>query len=89
MEKSFKLKIVTPEEEFFVGDVVSLNCKTTDGRRGVLANHCPMLAALISTTTWLDGTNGKKYRAQTSGGVLKMRKNNAMILCDWAKWIEE
>lgn len=88
MEKSFKLKIVTPEMEFFKGDIISLNCETTDGRRGVLANHCQMLAALISTTTRFEDINGKKYRAETSSGVLKVTKNNAVILCDSANWIE-
>lgn len=87
MEKSFKLKIVTPEEEFFIGDVVSLNCATTDGRRGILANHCAMLAALIPTTTRFEDTEGKKYKSTTSQGVLKVRKNNVVILCDSAEWV--
>ncbi|MEG2934944.1 MAG: hypothetical protein RR844_00480 [Clostridium sp.] len=86
MGNVFKLKIVTPEEDFFEGDVVSLNCETTDGRRGVLANHCAMLAAIIPTITAFEDASGKKYEAKTSQGVLKVKKNNAVILCDSASW---
>lgn len=86
MAKAFKLKIVTPEIDFFEGDVVSLNCETTDGRRGILANHCAMLAALTPTITTFEDVRGKKYRANTSQGVLKVKENNVVILCDSAIW---
>jgi len=89
LEKSFKLKIVTPEEEFFIGDVVSLNCATIDGRRGILANHCAMLAVLIPTITRFQNAEGKNYKANTSQGVLKVKKNNVVILCDFAEWVSE
>lgn len=89
MEKVFKLKIVTPEEDFFEGDVVSLNCETTDGRRGVLANHCAMLAAVIPSITAFEDASGRKYKAKTSQGVLKVKKNNVVILCDSASWEEK
>lgn len=88
MGSAFKLKIVTPEEDFFEGDVVDLNCETTDGRRGVLANHCAMLAALIPTITTFEDVAGKKYKAKTSQGVLKVKKNHVVILCDSASWDE-
>lgn len=87
MEKSFKLKIVTPEEEFFSGDVVRLTCETTDGLRGILANHCAMVAVLIPTTTSFKNTQGKNYKANTARGVLKVRENNVTILCDSAEWL--
>lgn len=86
MENVFKLKIVTLDENFFEGDVVNLNCETTDGRRGVLANHCPMIAALIPTTTSFEDKTGKKYRAKTSQGVIKVKNNDAIILCNYASW---
>lgn len=86
LDKAFNLKIGTPDEEFFQGEVISLNCETTDGRRGILANHCSMLAALIPTKTRFEDTTGKKYEANTSQGILKVRKNQVIILCDYAKW---
>lgn len=86
MGNSFKFKIVTPEEDFFQGDIVSLNCETTDGRRGVLANHSSMVAALIPTITTFQDDGGKKYKAKTSQGVLKVKQNDVIILCDYASW---
>lgn len=86
MESIFKLKIVTPEEDFFEGDVVSLNCETTNGKRGVLANHYAMFVALVPTTTTFQDAGGKKYKAKTSQGILKVKKNNVIMLCDSANW---
>ena len=86
MEKAFKLKIVTPEVDFYEGKVVSLNCETTDGRRGILANHCAMIAALIPTITTFEDAEGKKHKSKTSQGILKVKENDVVIICDSASW---
>ncbi len=87
MKKFFKLTIVTPEEEFFIGDVISLNCETTDGRIGILPNHCSIIAGLIPTITRFKDIDGKDYEVNTSEGILKVSNNDVIILCDSAKWI--
>ena len=88
MKKVFKLIIITPESEFFKGDAVSLNCETTEGRLGILPDHSAIIAGLIPTITTFEDVDGKKYKVNTSDGVLKVRKNNVSILCTIAQWVE-
>lgn len=86
MNNYFNLTIITPEEEFFTGDVINLNCETTEGRIGILPNHCATIAALINTITKFEDVKNKKYKVSTSGGILKIKDNRVVLLCDFAKW---
>lgn len=88
MKKVFKLIIITPESEFFKGDVVSLNCETTEGRLGILPDHSAVIAGLVPTIITFEDADGKKYKANTSDGILKVRKNNVSMLCTTAQWAE-
>lgn len=88
MKKVFKLTIITPESEFFKGNAVSLNCETTEGRLGILPDHSSIIAGLVPTITTFEDADGKKYKVNTSDGILKVRKNNVSILCTIAQWVE-
>ena len=88
MEKFFELEIVTPNEVFFKGKVVSLNCVTTEGRYGVLPDHCAAIAGLVEEVTKFEDTEGKTYNINTGKGILKIRKNNVTMLCDSAEWVK-
>ncbi|MFR1709872.1 MAG: hypothetical protein ACLSV2_13350 [Clostridium sp.] len=88
MKKVFKLTIITPESEFFKGDAVSLNCETTEGRLGILPDHSAVIAGLVPTVTIFEDADGKRYKVNTSDGVLKVRKNNVSMLCTTAQWSE-
>lgn len=81
----FKLTIITPEEEVFEGNAIKLNCETTEGRMGVLPNHCAMVAALTKSETKFEDVNHKKYKIFTSEGILKINNNNVILLCDAVK----
>jgi len=88
MNKVFKLMIITPESEFFKGDVVSLNCETTEGRLGILPDHSAVIAGLVPTITTFEDADGKKHKVNTSDGILKVRKNNVSMLCTTAQRAE-
>ena len=47
-EKSFKLNIVTPEREFFSGEVQSLVVNTVSGEMGILYRTLPIVTVLQS-----------------------------------------
>lgn len=44
--KTFKLQIMTPEKEFYSGEVEALTVTLPDGQLTVLAGHAPMVAVL-------------------------------------------
>lgn len=89
MSKFFKLIIVTPEEKFFTGDVLSLSCKTTDGSRGILPNHCAMITGLVPCIANFNDLEGKELKAEITSGILKVKDNEVIMLCNSAKWIEK
>lgn len=89
MDNKFQLTIITPDREFFIGEVISLNCEGSEGHFGILPNHAPMLATLVPTVTTFKDIEGKEYTAFTSDGVFKVNKNKATLLCNVAEWPEE
>lgn len=89
MSKCFKLLIVTPEEKFYTGDVLSLNCKTTEGWRGILANHCAMITGLVPGTTKFKDCEDKEHEVEMASGILKVKENEVIMLCNFAKWVEK
>ena len=89
MSKYFKLLIVTPEEEFYTGNILSLNCKTTEGSRGILPNHCAMITGLVPGDTKFKDTEEKEYEVETASGILKVKDNEVIMLCNSAKWAEK
>ncbi|MGV8980049.1 ATP synthase F1 subunit epsilon [Clostridium sp.] len=89
MEKHMKLTILTPEKEFYGGEILSLNTESDDGRFGILANHVPMVAPLKPTVTTFIDLNGKELKAFTSTGVLRVKKGEVEMLCDACEWPED
>ncbi|MBR6451354.1 MAG: F0F1 ATP synthase subunit epsilon, partial [Lachnospiraceae bacterium] len=45
-DQSFHLRIISPERTFYEGDVVMLECRTTEGEIGILKDHVPLTAVL-------------------------------------------
>lgn len=86
MKKYFDLKIITPNEVFFEGQIISLNCETTEGRYGILVDHCATIAGVVPTITSFIDKDNNSYSANTDRGILKIRNNEVTILCDSASW---
>ncbi|GAA0121292.1 MAG: F0F1 ATP synthase subunit epsilon [Clostridium argentinense] len=89
MEKSFKLIIMTPDKEFYKGEVVNLNSESSEGRFGILPNHIAMASDLIPTITNFRDINDKEFHGFTSNGVIKIKDNVVTILCNAAEWPED
>ena len=86
----FKLQIITPEKIFFDGETEQIIARTTVGDVGILNGHEPYCAALgIGQMRVM--IDGQFKRAATSGGVIKVSKENTVILvqsCEWAEDID-
>lgn len=89
MAETFKLTIKSPERELFSGAVIEVITEGKDGKVGILPNHIPMIKSLIPTITEFIDSEGKKYRAVTSGGVIRVLNNEAVILCEACEWPED
>ncbi|MBU3159329.1 ATP synthase F1 subunit epsilon [Clostridium frigoris] len=89
MKNHIKLTMITPEKEFYSGDVVVLNSQSDEGVFGILANHIPMISQLKPTVTTFTQVDGKELKAFTSTGVLRVLKGQVEMLCSACEWPED
>ncbi len=74
-------KIVTPNGTYASLDTKILNVVTTDGQRGILPNHMPLVTTLAIGMMTTEEADGRKYYA-ISQGLLHFANNVATILVD-------
>lgn len=86
MASEFTLEIVTPDKTFYNGTAEMIIVRTTQGDRGILKNHRPLVAGL-STGTLRIKKDGKYKEAKISGGFMNVDKEKTVILTESADWI--
>ena len=77
MSKLFNLKILTPEREFFDGDVEAVTATAPDGKVTVLADHAPLIMpvnvgniSIKKNGVWEDSVNSAGFMEVHHKGVL-------------------
>lgn len=91
MSDIMKIRILTPDKEFYNGEIVDLISENQFGRFGILPNHVAMITALSPSITTFKTVDGEKLEAFISRGVLKVSNNEVEILCnacEWPKYID-
>ena len=86
--KTFTLDIFTPFSHYFSDEVECLQVSSEDYRLGILPNHAP----LVSTVTICEiviQKGGKKESYATSGGVIEVKDNNAVLLLKAIESVDE
>ena len=76
-----KTKIVTPEGVYKEFESAQLNVRSTDGERGILPNHMP-LVLMLEISRLETKENGQKKQYAIAGGMLYFQNNIATILVD-------
>jgi F-type H+-transporting ATPase subunit epsilon len=89
MANTYKLIILSPEREFYTGEVSELIVGSTEGAIGILANHMPLVTTLRPSISEIVEKDGKKLKAFTSSGILEVKDNEVTMLCDACEWPEE
>lgn len=81
-------RIVTPKGVYKEMDASIINIVTTDGERGILPNHMPLVTMLkIGKMTAEESTGRQEYAV--AGGLFSFRDNLAEILTDAVESKEE
>lgn len=88
MEKGFELTIVTPDRNFYKGEIDMLIVRTTEGDMGVLRNHESFVAPL-SVGCLKIKIDDKTSAAACSGGFINIEENQVTIVTDSAEWAHE
>ena len=84
-EASFKLKVVTPDEVFFEGDVVSVVAPGALGYLGILKNHAPFVTTVSEGNLTFRSDEGKTSTFKVEGGFLEVLGNRVLVLTDKIK----
>lgn len=85
----FQAHILAADRSFYEGPCVSLIVPTSDGEQGILAHHSDMIAAILPGTLRFQTPEGPAQTAAVSGGMVKIEKNEVLVLVDSVERPEE
>jgi F-type H+-transporting ATPase subunit epsilon len=81
MAKAFNLTIINPTKTVYEGKVISAVVPAALGYLGILANHAPLAANLVSGKIILQEESGaRKVFYHRSRGFLEILKNKVTII---------
>ena len=75
-----QLSVLTPDQEYFKGEIVSLKVPGTGGQFQILQNHAPIVSALGEGEVTVAEPGGKKMKFRIKGGFLEVLNNNVSLL---------
>lgn len=87
-ERSFRLRIITPDRVFYEGDVGMVEFNTTEGEIGVLPGHIPM--TVIVKPGILNIYEGEATKeAALHAGFAEILPDEVIILAEIVEWPDE
>lgn len=87
MAETMKLQVITPDEEFFSGDVTMVELNTADGEMGIYPQHIPMTVAVEPGILKIH--NGKEVKqAALLSGFIQVMPEKVTILAESCEWPE-
>ncbi len=82
MSKAFKITIVTAEKQVYDGEAVSVILPGLSGYLGVLANHAPLVTALVPGVLTIRTDDSNTEYLAIGTGFVEVAKNAMSIMCD-------
>jgi len=83
--KHFRVDVVSPEATIWSGEATFVVARTPDGEIGILADHEPLLASLVTSAVEVEGSDGSRTTIGVHGGFLQVLKNQVTLLTDRAQ----
>ncbi len=74
-----RLVVLTPDQEYFDGDVSSVKVPGTSGQFEILEHHAPIVSALLKGEVRLITSDGEK-RFQIEKGFIEVLNNEVSLL---------
>lgn len=88
MAETMKLQVITPDKEFFHGDVSMVELNTADGELGVYPQHIPLTTAVAPGVLKIH-QDGQVKKAALLSGFLQILPEKITILAEVCEWPEE
>ena len=86
---TFLVHILAADKTLYEGPCESLTIPTSDGEQGILAHHSDMIAAILPGTLRYQTPDGPVQLAAVSSGMVKIEKNEVLVLVDSVERPEE
>ena len=89
-DKTFRLNVVSPEQELYSGEATFLIAQTTEGELGVLPGHAPLFGQLApGGTVVVDESDGDRRALAVQGGFLSVTGSEVVVLADSAQFASD
>ena len=87
-EKSFNLRIITPDRVFYEGEAEMVEFNTTEGQVGVLPGHIPLTVIIKPGILHIYEADGEKTAA-LHAGFAEILPEGITILAEIVEWPDE
>jgi len=87
-EKSFNLRIITPDRVFYEGEAEMVEFNTTEGQVGVLPGHIPLTVIVKPGILNIHEAEGEKTAA-LHAGFAEILPEGVTILAEIIEWPDE
>ena len=77
-----QLKIITPEQLLFDGEVDLIQVPGAKGTFEVLKNHAPIISTLVRGKVKIKTTSGTEEFFDIPGGVIQVKQNQIVVLTE-------
>ena len=84
----FQLKIITPDREFYSGDVDMVEFNTIEGEVGIYRGHIP-ISMIISPGILTITSDGESKNAALHAGFVEVLPDRVTILAEVVEWPSE
>ncbi|MCR4595978.1 MAG: ATP synthase F1 subunit epsilon [Lachnospiraceae bacterium] len=84
----FNLKIITPDREFYTGDVEMVEFNTIEGEVGILKGHIP-ISMIIAPGVLTITSDGESQNAALHAGFVEVLPDRVTILAEIIEWPSE
>lgn len=88
MPKPFQLDVVSPESTVWSGQATFVVAKTPEGELGIMADHEPLMGALVTGPVMVEDEAGRRTIIGVHGGFLQVLNNQVTLITDRAQIAE-
>lgn len=88
MPKPFQLDVVSPEATVWSGEATFVVAKTPEGELGIMADHEPLMGALVTGPVTVEDESGDRTTIGVHGGFIQVLNNKVTLITDRAQIAE-
>ena len=88
-ERTFKLRVISPDRVFYEGDAIMLELNTTEGEIGIYKNHVPMTYIIEPGVMRITESEDSVKEAALHSGFIQILQEEITVLAEIVEWPEE